>query len=524
MTPALASSPLASRAWRLQNLYTIRDADGQLVQFRPNLAQRTYYNAQWYGNHVLKARKLGFSTFFEIENLDFLLFTPGQTAGIIDATLDDAKLKLAMVKLAYEQLDNGDIHPDTWRLGSLLKRHIKLTEDAKESLAFNHGSSIRCSTSLRGNTPNRIHWSEAGKTAIFAPKKAEEIINGALNAITPGNVVNIESTHEGGRAGAHYRLLRQSMKLDPKNLTKVDRKFHFFPWWRDPRYVLHEKQTIRPEIHKYFDQLTRDTGHTFTPAQMLWYDRKQAEQNHGMKKEFPSTPGEAFEALSDHAIYGIQLADLRAAGRICEFGKEAGLPCFTFWDIGLSDYTALWLIQPVGRFFLVLDWQEWEGEPGSAMPEHLRAWEAKWQISIAGHYVPHDADRRSPNDGKSYRQTLIDGGLQNIQVVPRTPDVWLGIGYTRDILPHCWFNAVTCDQPRIHRGEEFPSGIACLEGYSKDVSATGSTLREMPKHDLFSHSADAFRTFGEAWRRGMVAPATTHQPRAVGKRAPRARR
>lgn len=522
MIQSLADTPLASRAWRLSNLYTIRDSNGQLVPFRPNLAQRKYYNSQWYGNHVLKARKLGFSTFFEIENLDFLLFNPGLTAGIIDVGLDDAKEKLNMLRLAYENLDNGDIHPDTYQLGALIKRQIRFEEDAKERLVFNNDSRVRCSTSLRGATPNRIHWSEAGKTAIFFPKKAEEIINGALNSITPGNVANIESTHEGGRFGSHFRLLRQSMKLDPAKLTKVDRKFHFFPWWDDPRYVLDEAIPIRPEILKYFAQLSKTLdGHTFTRAQMLWYDKKQAEQGHGMKKEFPSTPGEAFEAVSEHAIYGRHMADLRAAGRICEFGKEAGLPCFTFWDIGLSDYTSIWLVQPVGRFFLVLDWQEWEGEPGSMMAEHLRAWESKWGITIAGHYVPHDAARRSPNDGKSYLETLNESGLRNVQVVPRTPDIWLGIGYTRDILPACWFNATACDTERIHNGEEFPSGVACLEGYSKDISATGSTLREMPKHDVFSHSADAFRTFAEAWKRGMVAPQAEHKPRAVASRKPR---
>ena len=61
----LRNTPLASRAWRLKNLYTIRDADGVLVPFAPNDAQRAFYNHMWFCNHVLKARKLGFSTFIE---------------------------------------------------------------------------------------------------------------------------------------------------------------------------------------------------------------------------------------------------------------------------------------------------------------------------------------------------------------------------------------------------------------------------------------------------------------------------
>lgn len=246
-----------------------------------------------------------------------------------------------------------------------------------------------------------------------------------------------------------------------------------------------------------------------------------------MKKEFPSTPGEAFEAIAEGAIYGTQMADLRAAGRICDFGLEANQPIYTFSDIGLSDYYSDWLIQPVGRYILVLDWFEAEGIPGSAVPDHWLRWENKWGKPIARHFLPHDADTRAPGSGKSYVTEIKDAGRHSITVVPRTPDKWLGIGYVRDILPHCWFNKQFCDVSRNRDGsiheptdsqEDFPSGVACLEGYSKDGgAAAGMRLREMPKHDLFSHSADAFRTFAEAWRRGMINPDTSQAPpKSVG--------
>ena len=527
--PDLNSTPLASRAWRLQNLYTIRDADGQLVPFRPNEAQRQFYNRMWYCNHVLKARKLGFSTFIEVLFCDDLLFSPeGLSAGIIDYTIEDAESKLLMLRTAWEHLDDGDIHPLTWKLGKLIKKAIPLTAVASRKLAFGNGSNIKCSTSLRGATPQRIHISELGKTAIWAPTKAREIINGAFNSMTPGNVRNIESTHEGGRAGEHYRLINAAMRNDDANLTSVDSRFHFFPWWQDSHYRLPSKRhRLRQEVRGYFEKLRREHEITCDDDQMLWYDRKHLEQGHGMKKEFPSTPGEAFEAIAQGAIYGKQMADLRAAGRICDFGLEMHQPLFTFWDIGLSDYTAVWLVQPVGRWYLVLDWFEAEGMSGSAMPDQMKRWEAKWRKPISGHYLPHDAETRDRGTGKSYRTELEEGGLYGITVVPRTPDKWLGIGYVRDLLPHCWFHKTHCDTSRNRDGsahapddsqEDFPSGVACLEGYQKDSGAAAvAKLREMPKHDLFSHSADAFRTFGEAHRRGMIeVGGMGRQPRAVG--------
>lgn len=529
MLRQLQNTPLASRAWRLKNLYTIRDADGVLVAFTPNDAQRAFYNRMWYCNHVLKARKLGFSTFIEVIFLDDLLFSAtGINVGIIDYTLDDAESKLGMMRTAYDNLDNAELHPLTAAIGAAIKKAVPLVSTAAKKLVWGNGSMAKCSTALRGATPNRLHVSELGKTAIWAPIKAREIINGAFNSMTPGNVRNIESTHEGAKVGEHYRLLNQAMRNDDANLTSVQSRFHFFPWFHDSRYVLPAAgHKLRSEMVDYFSRLAREHGITCTPEQMLWYDHKHREQGHGMKKEFPSTPGEAFEAIAEGAIYGTQLADLRAKGRIADFELEANQPIYTFWDIGLSDYTSIWLIQPVGRAFLVLDWFEAEGRPGSSMPDQMVRWERKWGKPIAGHFLPHDAETRDRGTGKSYVSELRDGGMSNIIVVPRTPDIWLGIGYVRDILPHCWFHKKFCDTSRNQDGtihepddsqEDFPSGVACLEGYSKDIgAAAGMRLREMPKHDLFSHSADSFRTFGEAWRRGLV-NATTNQapPRAIG--------
>lgn len=528
----LTNTPLASRAWRLRNLYSIFDAEGKLVPFVPNEAQRTFYRRMWYCNHVLKARKLGFSTFIEILFADDLLFSPTPlTAGIIDYTIEDAESKLAMLKTCWEHLDNGDIHPETWQLGRTIKKAIPLLRQAARSLEFGNGSKAKCATSLRGTTPQRIHVSELGKTAIWAPIKAREIINGAFNSMTPGNVRNIESTHEGGQAGEHYRLLRTAMRHDDANLSTIQSRFHFFPWYQDARYVLPHRGRIRPETLKYFERLRADLpGVTFTPEQIQWYDDKSEEQGHGMKKEFPTTPGEAFQAIAEGAIYGTEMANLRAAGRITDFGLEQHLPLYSFWDLGLSDYTAIWLIQPVGRALLVLDWAEFEGIPGSAMPDKMLLWERKWGKPIARHFLPHDANTRDRTNGKSYAQTLKDGKIGELVIVPRTPDVWLGIGYVRDVLPHCWFHKTHCDTPRNRDGtphaendsqEEFPSGIACLEGYQKDLSPSATKIREMPKHDLFSHSADAFRTFAEAWRLGLVNPESSHQPKAIG---PQARR
>ena len=57
---------LADREWRLDNLYWIKDEDGQTIRFRRNEAQRDYDLSKWSRDVIVKARRLGFSTFIGI--------------------------------------------------------------------------------------------------------------------------------------------------------------------------------------------------------------------------------------------------------------------------------------------------------------------------------------------------------------------------------------------------------------------------------------------------------------------------
>jgi len=525
---SLSDSVFASREWRLGNIYTILDDDAQLVAFVPNQAQRTFYNNLWYCNHILKARKLGFSTFIELLNLDDCLLIPNLVCGIIDYKLEDAKAKLAMALRAYDHLDDGDLHPETWRLGAAVKKAVPLLERSKESFVLGNGSRMFCDTTVRGGTVNRLHSSEIGKTSIFAPIKAEEIKTGALNSLTPGNRADIESTHEGGRSGLHYQLCQKHMRLKPEELTPIDFRFHFFPWFDDSRYAITPARSPRPELEDYFTKL-KDKGIRLTPAQIWWYDRKHFVQGHAMKKEFPSTPGEAFEAIAENAILGRWMADARAEGRIADFNPEPHLPLYAFFDIGLSDFTSIWLLQLSGRSILWCDWYENNNEPASHYIDLLRTWERKrYQRDIARIFLPHDASTRDRGTGLSYVDYFNRAGITNISLIPRTPNLWVGIDHLRDLLPNSYFHKTRCDSAREKNGTEHPSGVACLEGYQRDVSLTGDTLKERPKHDEFSHTADAARYFAEAHRHGLISPsgadsrpATPNVKRATSRRRPK---
>ena len=147
----------------------------------------------------------------------------------------------------------------------------------------------------------------------------------------------------------------------------------------------------------------------------------------------------------------------------------------------------------------------------------VRAWEGRYELSIARHFLPHDAQKRD-GEGCSFAERLRRAGL-SVAVVPRTPDIWAGIQATRQLLPHCLFHA-RVGNPIQCQGKEYPSGLQALENYQTAPDGNNGVQKAEPLHDRYSHSADAFRMFAEAVAanivpvRGVVTE--TRPTRAIG--------
>lgn len=496
---------LSNRTWRLNNLYWIEDENGKKRKFRMNWAQRVFFVALWWLNVILKARQLGLSTFIMLLELDRSLFNKNQTCGLIDKTDNDAKKKLNRIKFAYEHLDDPD-DPTTAKLGVAIKQAVALVRSNDHELEFSNGSKIWAGTSLRGGTVQFLWISELGYIAHNNPKKAAEIKAGALNTVHAGNIVVIESTHEGGKYGLNYEMIRLAQEAPADRMTKLDWRFHFFPWWRDPKYVLPlvGPLVMDKETTDYFTALEADEGITLTPEQMHWYLKKAQSQGDAMLKEFPSTPEEALNAVVVGAIYGKIISKLRRERRIVDFTADKICPIYSFFDIGYSDFGAFWLVQMVGREILLLDFYCAHQEPAAHYAKVLVEMERKHGAPILADYLPHDANAKEKGSGKSFRDFFVEAGRKNVKVVPRIPDEWVGINQLRALLPRCVIHATNCGKEYKGVDVKMPSGITCLEGYHTKIEEGAATIQENPVHDETSHGASALRTFAEAHARGML--------------------
>jgi hypothetical protein len=457
---SLLSDPL----WRLNHLYNIIDKSGEKKIFKLNWAQEELYRGMFYCNIILKARQLGISTFICLLFLDRCLFNSNVAAGILCHTLEDSQHMFKRIKFAYDCLPEE------------IKALRAATVDSARELHFSNGSSLRVGTSMRGSTFQYLHVSEFGKICSHYPEKAREIITGSLNTLAAGQYCFIESTAE-GRDGRFYEMCKQAQALKDsgKKLTELDFKFFFFPWWQCPDYSMNQPVEIPKELEGYFRSL-EDKKIELKSEQKFWYVKKLESQSEDMKREYPSTPAESFQAAVDGAYYSKWLSKARMEGRISRVYHESELPVHTAWDLGYGDSTAIWFFQCSGKEIHLIDYYENSGE---ALTHYLKYLKDK-EYSYGAHLVPHDAAVHEFSTGLSRVEVARKNGL-TFTIAPNL-EIDVGIDAVRNILNRCWFDEQKC-----------ALGFKSLDAYRRAWNEKQGCWSSKPLHNATSHGADAFR-------------------------------
>ena len=188
------------------------------------------------------------------------------------------------------------------------------------------------------------------------------------------------------------------------------------------------------------------------------------------------------ECLSNKegAYYSQQIKSLDEQGHITSVNIESNLPVNTYWDLGVSDSTAIWLVQNYQNEIRVVDYYENHSEGLNHYINWLHDWREKNHCSFGQHYAPHDIRVREMTTGKSRLEVARKMGI-NFQVVPQMP-LQDGIQAARNILPRCWFDLDRCKM-----------GLRALRNYRREWDEVKNVFKKQPLHDWSSHGADAFR-------------------------------
>src|SRR5258708_20831321 len=317
MTPrAQLTDQWAEPLWRLNNLYAITDKDGRRVDFSMNTAQEALFREMHNQNVILKARQRCFAAFMQLFMLDACVFNSDIRAGTIAHTMPAAQVIFRdKVRSPYDNLPDG------------IKGRVPAQNDNTCELLLANNSSIRVGVSLRSGTLQYLHVSEYGKICAKFPEKAREVRCGALNTVDKHGLVFIESTAEG--QDGHFFELCQGARTRRNAgcaLTSMDFKFHFSPWHEDEAYRLAAGSVDIPASYlDYFARLER-LGIALTPGQKAWYVKQTEQQHSNMKREYPSTADEAFEAAIEGAYYSDHLARMEIDGRLPRLPIDAAIP------------------------------------------------------------------------------------------------------------------------------------------------------------------------------------------------------
>lgn len=184
----------------------------------------------------------------------------------------------------------------------------------------------------------------------------------------------------------------------------------------------------------------------------------------------------SFQAAVVGAYYGREMQAALTAGRIGNVPWEPAIAVHTAWDLGMSDSTAIWMFQIVGREIRVIDYTENSGVGLDWYVNDLRSRPYTW----GEHILPHDAQVKELGTGKSRIETLHSLGMGSARVIP-AQSVADGINAVRLILPRCWFD------------KKAERGVEALRNYRREWDEKRKVFHDRPLHDWCSHGSDGFR-------------------------------
>lgn len=178
------------------------------------------------------------------------------------------------------------------------------------------------------------------------------------------------------------------------------------------------------------------------------------------------------------AIYFDEVAQAESEGRIRDVPIDRLLKTHAVWDLGWNDSMSIILVQRSASELRIVDYIEDSHRTLDSYAQQLNDMKLNWGAD----WLPHDGFSRDFKTGKSAEEILQSLGrtVSPRGLVPEM-DVESGIKAARVVFPRCYF-----DKTKAARLVE------CLKRYRRNINQQ-TNEPSAPRHDEFSHGADAFR-------------------------------
>jgi hypothetical protein len=214
----------------------------------------------------------------------------------------------------------------------------------------------------------------------------------------------------------------------------------------------------------------------------------------------------SFDAPLQGAYYAEQFKRADADGRITTVPWQPQYPVYTGWDLGVSDSTVIWFVQPIGDRLNVIDYYEFWGQ---GMEHYVKVLRDKPYI-YAGHLAPHDIEVRElgaslpgSTEARTRKAMAHSLGL-DFTTVAKWP-VIDGIQAVRTLFGRFWFDAEKCK-----------AGVKALREYQRLYDDKRKVFMDEPYHSWASHAADGMRTFAMGYQARQLGLQTQRFATATG--------
>ncbi len=462
------------KKYRLNTLYHIIDRNGSDVPFRLNSVQEDVLDNLHNRNLILKARQLGMSTFSVLYLVDEVIWNKNLSAGIVSYSLEHAQH--IFKRIVGYALD----HLPSWLNVPVLNRSAR-------EITFDNGSVLRVDTTLRGGAYQLVLVSEFGKTCARNPMKAEEVITGTLQTVPRDGRVIIESTGEGSD-GFFAEMVSKAALHGNDNLSSLDYKLFFFPWFSDPSYALDHKVLFDTEQSDYFAKVEQECKVKFTYEQKYWYAQQKVLLGEKIKQEFPSTISEAFLSSSEAYYFALGIDAAYTNNRCLQISPYDHMqPVYVAMDIGVNDLTVMIFFQVCHGEVRVIDYY---ADSNKGVDHYCRYMQQDKQYIYNTIFLPHDAVKRDgivvENTYEREFKKLFSHTQAKIVVLKRT-DKQIQIANAKIMLSRCVFNL-----------SRVKSLLEQLGKYRKKWSEQYGKYLDEPYHGTESNYADAFQYLCQA--------------------------
>lgn len=228
-----------------------------------------------------------------------------------------------------------------------------------------------------------------------------------------------------------------------------------------------------PELKWYAFSAPADKTNIIDPEELKAAKAEMSEEEYA--QEFMCS----FQAALVGAYYGKYIDEIERKGHITEVAYDPNYPVHTFWDIGVSDSTAIWFGQKKGEFWHFIDYYEMSG---MGLEHYYDVCKKKGYV-YADHWLPHDISVQEFAGGETRVQTFkkLFGRMPRVMRKTKIED---GINAVRMVFRKCKFDKINTQR-----------GMDALKNYERKWDAKNNIFQEKPLHNWTSHGSDAFRGF-----------------------------